>query len=151
MFDQISLELTPSFLVATLITAVCFSAGILMQSLDLSFGLNFLLLLCLLAINGYYLRLFGTLKSPSAITRIKLNQQTITLFDQRKNVYHAEFSNYSFVNPWFCILMFSSTANNSLTPVILCKHNLNNKNDFRRFRVWIKFGQATPKNKALFE
>jgi len=151
MFDQINLEIKPSFFLSAIITAACLSASLLIGSRDIPLSLMFLLLLVLGGINYYYVSLFGFLKLKNSITFIRVYQKELTLLDSKKHGFRAKLSDNSFITPWLCILVFSSTTNKKTKIVLLCKQNVENNNDFRRFRVWTKFGKSTPQNIALFE
>lgn len=151
MFDQINLELKPSLLLATFITAACLSAVILIGSRDIPLILMFLLLLIFLSTNLYYVSLLGTLKSNHSITLIRIYQNEITLFNSKDQYFRANLSANSFITPWGCLLVFSSTTGRRAKIVLVSKLNIKNNNDFRRFRVWSKFGNSTQQNTALFE
>ncbi|MFT7185391.1 MAG: hypothetical protein ACI84K_000769 [Pseudohongiellaceae bacterium] len=151
MFDQINLELKPSFSLSAIITAACLSAAILIGSRDIPLNLMFLLLMIFLGTNFYYVSLLGSLKLNNSITLIRLYQNEITLFDSKKQRFRASLSTNSFIAPWGCLLVFSSTTDKKTKIVLLSKQNIENINDFRRFRVWSKFGHSTQNNTALFE
>lgn len=151
MFDQINLELKPSFCLSAIITAACLAAIVLIGSRDIPLSLMFLLLVIFLGLNFYYVSLFGSLSLKSSITLIRLYQKELTIFDSKKQLFRVKLSDNSFISPWGCILVFSSITDKKTKVVLLCKQNVENANDFRRFRVWTKFGNSTPKNIALLE
>jgi hypothetical protein len=151
MFDQINLKLKPSLLISAMMTTACLSAMMLIGSLNIPIASLLLLFLTLLGVNFYYVRLLGSHKSLSSITQIRLYKKELTLFDSQNQYFRAELSPNSFITPWLCILVFSSTTNNKTKIVLLCKQNIKNQDDFRRFRVWTKFGHTTQHNKTLIE
>ena len=151
MFDQINLELKPSFFLSTIITAACLATILLIGSRDIPLSLMFLLLLIFFGVNFYYVNLFGSLRLKSSIILIRVYQKELTLLDSRKQLFRVKLSDNSFITPWGCILVFSSTTDKKTKVVLLCKQNVENTNDFRRFRVWTKFGNSTPKNIAILE
>jgi len=151
MFDQIKLELKPSFFISASITTACFSTTLLIGSLDIPLSLMFLLLLTSWGVNFYYISLFGSLRLKNSITLIRVYQQELTLLNSKKQLIRVKLSDNSLITPWGCILIFSSTTDKKTIVVLLCKSNTENNNDFRRFRVWTKFGNSTQKNIALLE
>jgi len=151
MFDQINLKLKPSFFLSVIITAACLSATLLIGSRDIPLSLMLLLLLISGWVNFYYVNLFGSLRLKNSTTLIRIYQKELTLLDKKKQLFRATISANSFITPWVCILVFSSTTDKKTKIVLLCKQNVENNSDFRRFRVWTKFGNFTPQNIALFE
>jgi len=151
MFDQINLEIKPSFILSAAITAACLSATLLIGSRDIPLSLMIFFLLIFLGVNFHYVSLFGSLRRKNSITVIRLYRDNLTLLDSNKQLHCTTLSESSFITPWFCILVFSSKTDKKTKTVLLCKQNIENNNDFRRFRVWTKFGNSTPNNIALLE
>ncbi|MFT5719338.1 MAG: hypothetical protein ACI9T7_003551 [Oleiphilaceae bacterium] len=151
MYDQINLGIKPSFFISAIITVACLSATILITSLDIPFSLMFLFIMAFLGVNFYYVRLFGSLTLINSITHIRLYQKELTLFDSQNHQIRAELCATSLITTWGCVLIFSSITEKKTKIVLLCKHNIRNQNDFRRFRVWTKFGHSTQQNKTLIE
>jgi|GEM_PF-6251645 len=151
MFDQINLELKPSLFLSAVISAACLAAVVLIGSREIPLIIMFILILIFLGVNFYYVNLFGSLRLKSSVTLIRLYKKELTILDSRKQCFRVKLSGNSLITPWGCILVFSSTTDKKTSVVLLCKQNVTNINDFRRFRVWTKFGNSTPKDIALFE
>ena len=149
MFDQINIELKPSFFVAALINIPFVSASLLVGSRDTSLFIIALLLLTFLWVNLYYVSLLSALRLKASITHIRLSDKQLTLVDNSKQSFYVELSNHSLVTPWFCILIFTLNASKKEKIVLLCKQNINNSDEFRRFRVWTKFGNSLPQKPSV--
>ena len=107
MFDQINIELKPSFFVTALINIPFVSASILEGSRDTTIFIKALLLFTFLWVNLYYVSLLSTLRLKTSITHIRLSDKQLTLIDISKQSFYVDLSNHSLVTPWFCILIFT--------------------------------------------
>ena len=149
MFDQINIELKPSFLLTTLISIPFVSASLLVGSRDISIFIIILTLLTFLWVNLYYINLLSTLKLASSIAHIRFLNKNLTLIDRSKQCFSGELSDHSLITPWCCILFFSSNTCKRLKIVLLCKQNVKNYDELRRFRVWAKFGDSMPQKSSF--
>ena len=149
MFDQINLELKPSLILSTFISMVGVISMSLILTRDIPFGILLLIILVIFMINIYLVNLYGLLRLSRSVTHIKLLKNTLTLFFNNKPSQIAKLSDNSLITPWACILIF--TSNKKKRVVFIYKYNTNCLDNYRRFRVWTKFGKTTPQTSALLE
>jgi len=141
MFDLIKLELKPSFFLSTIIALPCLSAIVIVGTRDAPTISILLVSLILLGISFYYVNLFGLLGSKKSIKHISLSKQVLKVYGLNKKPIIVNLLNSSFISPWLCILQFTSTDNSSNRyTVILCRQNIKSQSEFRRLRVWSKYG-----------
>jgi hypothetical protein len=142
MFDQINIECKPSIFLTTLISLPFVSASLLVGSRDIPILMMILAFLIFLRVNLYYINLLCTLKLRSSITHIRLANNKLTLIDKSKQCLNVALSDHSLITPWCCILLLSSNTSKKLKVVLICKPNVKSHDEFRRFRVWTKFGNS---------
>ena len=141
MFDLIKLELKPSFFLSTIIALPCLSAIVIVGTRDAPTISILLVSLILLGTSFYYVNLLGLLRSKKSIKHISLSKQVLKVYGLNKKPIIVNLLNSSFISPWLCILQFTSTdvSSNRYT-VILCRQNIKSQSEFRRLRVWSKYG-----------
>ena len=154
MFDQISLELKPSIVISIIIAMPSLCALVLIGTRDIQFPLMMLLTCPIICITGYYIYLFGLLRLKPSVTQIKLLQNTLSIKHGNNALVTENFvtiDTNSFTSPWSCIL---TTIPTNITQkrftILVCKYNVKHSDDFRRLRVWLKYGNAPDKQTIKF-
>ena len=140
MFEEINLRITPSFFLSSLIALLYLLVMLLVGSRDIPAIFSLSLLVIISGSGLYHIKLLGLLNIGKSINEITLSQQTLSIKFMNGQSTHAGLLSSSFITPWFCLLVFTSdTEATNPNIAFICKRNVENQAQFRRFRVWSKF------------
>ena len=150
MFQQVNIKLTASKLIVAFISFPFLAATMLLITSDAGSTIITLALILFMFIFGYYASLMGLLKLPASIVEIIITPATINLKDSNGNVFHAEIlqSSILLTSAGFLTFKCSETLASTSTKwnflnkykhVVLCRHNVENFDYYRNFRVIARF------------
>lgn len=154
MFNQTSLELKPSYLVAGVITLPYLAALYLVCTHEINWLVKLSLVLIILCIYGYQVMHSALLRTNTSIKSVTITAKEICIHFDSKEKYRARLLGKALVSRFFCLIYLKHEPSQSPTQnklfsaltfhqqiIIVCPENVTCQQSYRRFRVLLRFGQ----------
>jgi len=152
VYNSNSLRLKPSIAVSALFVVPAIAAIFLVLTRDLSEYPSLAAILIIICCTGYLTRLIGLLKLKDSIVEITTTGQAFYLTEKQGAKNEVALLDNSIISPLFCLLSFSRINQTSISKyffpkstrhLLICRYNVENFDNYRRFRVIARFGRIS--------
>jgi toxin CptA len=141
--------LAPSRLLAALLVGMHGLCALLVVLMPLASTLRLTLLMIIAASLAYHLLRDVLQRLPASVSGLHLaTDGTFSVRLRQSDWVPAEVLGTSFVQPWLTVLNLKLERGRFMHPVVLLPDALNH-DDFRRLRVWLKWGRHGAQDAAM--